>query len=80
MTFPTPTMLYHLKEFIKECEKGIPGYFAPNEGPSLQGGGTMWTEPESTRRTQKTEWWEVVGEELRAELLDQLSTGGLGAQ
>ena len=73
-TFPTPTMLYHLKEFFKECEKGIPGYFAPDEGRTR----SARRRDDVDRARVNTEDPEdrmirimVVGEELRAELLDQ---------
>ena len=69
-------MLYHLKEFFKECEKGIPGYFAPDEGRTR----SARRRDDVDRARVNTEDPEdrmmrimvvLVGEKLRAELLDQ---------
>ena len=58
-TCPTPTMLYHLREFYQECENAIPGYNTENHRVN--------TEKQDTRMIGIM----GVGEDLCAALLDQ---------
>ena len=56
-TFPSSTMLYHLKEFFDHCEKGVPGYYAPGESRTR-----------SERKKDKVDQQQITTEDLETRM------------